>query len=562
MSRIHLLTPTIVNKIAAGEVIERPASVVKELVENSIDADSTRIEVGLVEAGKTLIRVVDNGVGMGPEDLSMVFLKHATSKINSLEDLEGIATMGFRGEALASIGAVSQARIVSCARGSAAGAEIEVGGGNRKELKYVGAPEGTQVEVRELFYNVPARRKFLKATPTEMVHISEVLTRIAMSHPEIHFLLVHNDREVFNLPSASGLRDRIGSFFGEDLARDLIPLNSKESRLEVAGYALPPAYCRNNTRMQFIFLNGRSVRDSNLTHAINEAYRNLLSPGRFPFVFLSLRVDPGYVDVNVHPTKMEVRFREPAQVHAQVLQALRKALNQFMPSFSALPKDVPRPVPQGGVAFGEAVSRPSVSTFVPKEQQRPSIEQRPFLQLHGYYIVEETPGGINIIDQHALHEAMLYQEIQKTIQERALPSQRLLIPELLELSPEDFFTLIKLKPLLDKLGLEVEEFGRNSIIVRAVPQVLKDLEAKEFVSGLLENIHEGELNDHILDGMIKVMACKGAIKSGRRLTPYEVHALLEKREETARPTHCPHGRPTTLFFSLEELDKQFKRRGK
>ncbi len=578
-SPIQVLPPDVARKISAGEVIERPSSVVKELVENSIDAGSSRIDVELVEGGKTLIRVADDGAGIAPDDLGKVFLKHATSKIATTEDLEGIDTLGFRGEALASIGAVSIARIVSCARGASQGAEIEVKGGDRGRHKYVGAPEGTQVEVKELFYNVPARRKFLKSTPAEMSHISEVLTKLALSHPEVHFVFLHNGREVFNLPSAPSLKERVTTYYGEELARDLIPISSREQRLEVTGFALAPTHSRTNTRMQFVFLNGRPIRDSGLTHAINAAYRTLLPPGRLPIIFLSLNIDPPSIDVNVHPTKIEVRFREASRVYGQVLQAIKKALDQFQPglasptapsrteatpviSRSAIPK---RPhshgtsrAPGGGASGALLPKTPAVTAG----REAVGIEHGRFLQLHSSYIIEETPKGINIIDQHALHEAALYHDIKDTIQERTLSSQRLLIPELLELRPADFFRILELKDTLEKLGLELEEFGRNSIIVRSVPQILKDVIIKELIEGFLEDTKEGSAGDQMLDRIIKVMACKGAIKSGHRLNSQELISLLERRKDDIPLTHCPHGRPTTLFFSLEELDKQFKRTGK
>ncbi|MEE9200533.1 MAG: DNA mismatch repair endonuclease MutL, partial [Candidatus Brocadiales bacterium] len=432
MSRIQVLPPDVARKISAGEVIERPSSVVKELVENSIDAGSTRIDVELVEGGKTLIRVADDGVGITSEDLAKIFLKHATSKIATVEDLEAIGTMGFRGEALASIGAVSMARIVSCARGADQGAEIEVKGGDRGKHKYVGAPEGTLVEVKELFYNIPVRRKFLKSTPAEMSHISEVLTRLALSHPEVHFMFSHNGREVFNLPSAPSLKERITGYYGDELAGDLIAINSREKDLEVTGYALAPTHFRTNTRMQFVFLNGRSIRDSALTHAINNAYRTLLPPGRFPVVFLLLNIDPSYVDVNVHPTKLEVRFRESSKVYGQVLHGIKKALDQFQPGLAA-------PSTRSGTDTAPGTSQRAAGlspetpgsrgakgatgagAFTPLLQKTPAVTTRGemtgpgfgrFLQLHSTYIVEETQKGINIIDQHALHEAILYREIK------------------------------------------------------------------------------------------------------------------------------------------------------
>lgn len=573
--RIHLLDPAVAGKIAAGEVIERPASVVKELVENSIDAGASRIDVELVEGGKGLIRVIDNGVGMGAEDLSLLFLKHATSKISKMEDLGSITTLGFRGEALASIGMVSHTRILSCARGETIGAELEVKGGKRGEIRYLGAPEGTLVEVGDLFYNVPARKKFLKATPTEMANTSEVLTRLALSHPEIHFTLAHNQREVFNLPPAPTIKERIATFFGQDFANELLFINSREPTLEVSGYIKPPVQSYGNARMQYVFLNGRYIREGNISHAIQESYRNLIPPGRWPIVFLFLKCEPGQADVNVHPTKLEVRFRDPAKVHGHVLQTLKKSLTQHIPSISPPLQGETAASPTGvqaGKGFPQEVSPslvqpPALNQFGPGPAYMVKGELQkappaPFVQVHRTYIVEETAKGLNIIDQHALHEILLYTELRHRILEGALPVQRLLIPELVELNSGDFFKIISLQESLSKAGVEIEEFGKNTIIIRSLPQMLKDLEIKGFVMDLIERMREEVEGEHVLDKVLKSMACKGAIKSGQRMNPQEIQALLEKRGNSPSVSRCPHGRPTTLFLSLEELDKHFKRRSK
>lgn len=570
--RIRLLEDTVAGKIAAGEVIERPASVVKELVENSIDASASRIDVELIEGGKGLIKVIDNGVGMRTEDLSMLFLKHATSKISGLEDLETINTLGFRGEALASIGVVSHTRVLSCARGETTGAELEVRGGKRGEVKYLGVPGGTQVEVRDLFYNVPARRKFLKATPTEMASISEVLTRLALSHPEVHFTLTHNQREVFNLPPAPTIKERIATFFGQDFAKELLSINSREPTLEVSGYIKPPAQNHGNARMQYVFLNGRHIREGNVSHAIYEAYRNLLPPGRYPIVFLFLKSEPGLVDINVHPAKLEVRFRESAKVHGQVLQTLKKVLTQYTPQILPTPREEAHaPTPSAAKGLPHEVTPPLAQTIqYPGQMPHGPIPIRygavPFVQLHRTYIVEETPKGLNIVDQHALHEILLYTELRHRILEGSLPVQRLLIPELVELNSSNFFSLMGLLESLSKAGVEIEEFGKNTVIVRSLPHILKDLDIKEFITDLAERTLEGggatpaEEGGQVLDSVLKAMACKGAIKSGQKLNPQEMQFLLEKRDSSSASARCPHGRPTTLFLSLEELDKHFRRR--
>ncbi|HHT9153348.1 MAG TPA: DNA mismatch repair endonuclease MutL, partial [Candidatus Hypogeohydataceae bacterium YC40] len=485
-----------------------------------------------------------------------------------LEDLEAIRTLGFGGEALASIGVVSHTRILSCARGEATGAELEVKGGKRGELKFVGAPEGTLVEVRELFYNVPARRKFLKATPTEMASISEVLTKLALSHPEIHFTLAHNQREVFNLPPSPTVKDRIATFFGQDFAKELLFINSREPTLEVSGYIRPPAQSYGSARMQYTFLNGRYVREVNISHAVQESYRNLLPSGRYPIVFLFLKSEPSLVDVNVHPTKLEVRFREPSKVHGQVLKALKNALTQYTPKISPSLQEAARLTSiiqtQDKTGFPEGLPPSLLQTAdtqtstVKRELQR--TPSGPFVQIHRTYIVEETPKGINIVDQHALHEILLYTELKNKILEGQIPVQRLLIPELVELNSNDFFNIIGLQESLARVGAEVEEFGQNTIIVRSLPQMLKDLDIKEFIKDLTERLKEEVEGEHVLDKVLKALACKGAVKSGCRLDPQEIQTLLEKRNSLQAVARCPHGRPTTLFLSVEELDRHFKRR--
>ncbi|MFO8006246.1 MAG: DNA mismatch repair endonuclease MutL, partial [Candidatus Brocadiia bacterium] len=325
---IRILPASLTNKIAAGEVVERPASVVKELVENSLDAGAERIEVELEDGGSKLIRVVDDGCGMDADDLALAFAGHATSKLAEGDDLFDIRTMGFRGEALASIGAVSQARIVSRTPASDSGHEVSVEGGVISPVKACGAPVGTQVEVRNLFGNIPARKKFLKTTATEMAHISEAVTRAALARPDIHFVLTHKGRTVFNLPPAESRAQRIGEFYGREVADNLIPLRWQSPELEIEGYLLPPFVDRRTTRMQYTYVNGRYVRNKTLLHAVGEAYRGMITSGRRPVCFLFLTLDPRTVDVNVHPTKLEVRFRAGRQVHSQLLAAMRECLRE------------------------------------------------------------------------------------------------------------------------------------------------------------------------------------------------------------------------------------------
>ncbi len=641
MSRIKLLSSSLINKIAAGEVIDRPASVVKELVENAIDAMASRVDIYLEEGGRKAIRIVDNGIGMDAEDIALAFQSHATSKIADADDLFAIHTLGFRGEALPSIGSVSQSSIISRTKGAIHGAEIRINGGELSEVKECGAPEGTQVEVRELFYNVPVRKKFLKTIPTEMAYISEVLTKFSLSYPAVHFTLTHNNRPVFNLPPVQDTADRIAAFFGEEMRKQLIPVLLREEKFSLCGYIAPPFFDKANARMQFIFLNGRYIKDSAIFRAISEAYHGKLMPKRYPVVFLFMQIDPSEVDVNVHPTKIEVRFRNSSVIYHYVLSSLKEGLNRSpvkpmgrltpiqrlekdavkaddvaLPQKSLWdqfplgktdeprePKECPKdyqllhppreaestdacppeesdnaisahmqgteeapPVPHGENASPKMNTIPLSGDANMREKRFMPEGNKPrrYFQVHNAYIVEETSDGLNIIDQHALHEIILYHEIEKNVHASKLPSQRLLIPELVDLSPKDFFSIIDLKEHLGALGIEIEEFGHNTIVIRSFPQLLKRLNGKEFLETLLTEFGDGDGpkgKDKTLNKLISVMACKGAVKAGQRLEPQEMGELLEKkRSMSAFTNNCPHGRPTTLHFSLDDLEKQFKRK--
>lgn len=639
MSQIKILPVSVINKIAAGEVIDRPAAVVKELIENAIDAKSSRINTYLEDGGRKVIRISDDGTGMDTEDLALAFQSHATSKLHNADDLFAIHTLGFRGEALPSIGAVSHASIISRVKGAINGAEITIDGGVLGKIRECGAPEGTQVEVRDLFFNVPVRKKFLRTIPTEMAYISEVLTRFALSYPAIHFTLMHNNRTVFNLPPVQDTAERIVSFFGEEMRKYLIPVFLREEMFLLSGYIAPPFFDKANARMQFIFLNGRYIKDSAIFRAINESYRGKLMHKRYPIVFLFLQVEPSEVDVNVHPTKIEVRFRNTSAIYNYVLSALKEGLNKSITQ----PIDVPTSIPgleresvrAGDVelvkkslweqfSFGKTIEtketkpdeQPPMSPFGKgalnnfslsnkEESQIPAlrkegeggyagfsderksgvgcdvqtnrdadrkekvftaegINKRTYFQVHNTFIVEETDDGLNIIDQHALHEIILYHEIERGMRVSKSPSQRLLIPELVELGPKDFFSIISLKECLGALGVEVEEFGQYTIVIRAFPQVLKHLNGKEFIESVLAELRDEDYlkgREKILNKLMSIIACKGAIKAGQRLEPQEIEELLKmKKTINAYTNNCPHGRPTTLHFSLDELQRQFKRK--
>ncbi len=610
MSKIKVLPQTVATKIAAGEVIERPASVLKELIENAIDAGATHIEIQLEESGKKLIRVSDNGTGMDRDDVEIAFLSHATSKLRSDDDLFSISTLGFRGEALPSIGAISQARIISRTKDALIGSEIQIEGGNLGKIKEKGAPEGTQIDVRNLFYNTPVRRKFLKSTQTEMAHISEMVTRFALSYPNIHFTTIHNGKNVLIFPAAKNLKERINTIFGKEISENLIEINLKDPDISIYGYILPPTHNRPNTKMQFIFLNGRYIRDNIIFHAINAAYRNLLMSRRSPIVFLLLQIDSREVDVNVHPTKIEVRFKNTGLIHDQLYATVRSALMQTEVHASLqVASQHNRPDAEstttaannafvGGVDTQhrqdkdvsldekkESVMKsmsdffstsPGKQTPYHKDEHKqavlPSSEGKPLfkqdgrftshIQIHNSYIIEETAEGLNIIDQHALHEVVLYHEIWEHIKSSKLAIQKLLIPALIELTPRDFVTIMSIREEFDTLGIEIEEFGKSTIAIRTHPQILKNLDFHALIQSVLEEIDSDDVKsetDNILRKIVQVMACKGAVKAGQRLAPQEIQSLLEQRKDNIVTSFCPHGRPTALEFKISELEKQFKR---
>ncbi len=578
---IRILPSTLTNKIAAGEVIERPASVVKELVENSLDAGAARVEVQLEEAGASLIRVVDDGCGMTADDLALAFAGHATSKLAEEEDLFSITTMGFRGEALASIGAVSDARIVSRTSDSDCGHEVRMEAGVISPVKACGAPVGTQVEVRKLFHNVPVRKKFLKTVATEMAHITESLTRLALARCDVHFVLEHNGRNVFNLPPAEDRAQRIGEFFGREIAESLQPLRRRDEDMEIQGYLLPPTVSRRNTKMQYTWVNGRYVRNATVMHAIAQGYEGVMLSGRRPVCFLFLRTGPGSVDVNVHPTKLEIRFRDSRQVHSRLLaairdclreakitpqvalepgnseaqQSIRQAIGDFFAGRSANVTSVDRPWRRGG---GRGFTEPMERV----EGGEVRIRRGGCMQVLDSYIVEETPDGLNLIDQHALHERVLYNRIVRRLEEGGLARQQLLVPELVELPRGEFYAVMGLQEELGRFGLEIEAFGEQTVVVRSFPQILKEFDGREFFRDLLEEL-EGPDGARKVDGrlerIVRMMACKGAVKAGQRLSPRQIQELLEARDSAGETATCPHGRPTTIELTSDQLARQFHR---
>ena len=664
---IRKLSPLLVNQIAAGEVIERPASVVKELVENSLDAGASRIDIAIEGGGQDLIRISDDGRGIDAEQLPLALAPHATSKLASAEQLAAIHTLGFRGEALASIASISRLRLSSRpAEGGSQGeaAVIEASGDQVSEVTPSATPgaAGTILEVRDLFFNTPARRKFMRSASTEFGHISDLVSRVAMVHPGVGFTLSHNGRTTLQLPPNQSSANRCIAILGKDLAEGLLEFehapmpggstgagdsaSSAGTATCVWGMAGLPSLARATGKFQYLCVNGRPIRDRSLSHAIKEAYRGLIPPDKHPMVVVLITLDPAAVDVNVHPTKAEVRFRHPSAVHGLVLSALRQRLlgADLTPSATtaasawrvAEPSGAGSTASEGPSAATAASSPddfvnyfrrmdPTQKSLVYQEVKR-AIRDEPtladtvegsreddavrqdeparfsameILQIHKSYVVTQDEEGLVIVDQHALHERVMFEELRRrvlgegesatadgdsngngpgdghghghghgTASGRRLESQRLLMPAIIDADTRRQALLEELKPLLDRIGIEVEPLGPSAVGVQAFPSFLFDrnVEPVEFLGDLLDRAEEGDLRagdataeEAALHEVLDMMACKAAVKAGDKLTPAELAALLQKRHEIDRSSNCPHGRPTTLRLTLRDLEKQFGR---
>ncbi|HZV03351.1 MAG TPA: DNA mismatch repair endonuclease MutL [Planctomycetota bacterium] len=590
LPRIRELPPDLVDKIAAGEVVERPSSVVKELVENAVDAGAKRIAIVLEEGGRKLIRVTDDGHGIEPEQLLLAVKSHATSKLKAAEDLFAIQTLGFRGEALASIASVSQFRIASCARGARDGAELRVEGAVPAEVVPCGHPKGTSVEARSLFFNVPARRAFLKGARAELRHVEQEVERLALARFDLDLVLEHEGRTVLRAPPTDEPRERIAQIFSTELAESLVAVGPRGGRgVRLRGYASPLDRSRNDARQQLFFLNGRAVRDKVFLGALRAAYANLLPPRRQPSVFLWLDVPPDEVDVNVHPTKAEVRFLKASDVFALLQAALREAILSAgaAPPPLTLPR-TPLPVvsqqepgapgalpPRSGGREGVGGSLAAPASVPDSPAMAPRGSGR-FFQLHRRYIVEETERGFRLVDPHALHERLLYDQILARFASGGpLESQRLLFPLILEADRSELALLDERKPVLEALGFEIAGFGPTSLALHAAPRLVPPSALPELVREILGEPRPGEVPDEpgldqamarvggtgarrLLHQVAAALACKAAVKFGASLSDPEIEALLRRRDE-ARAACCPHGRPTALAITLDELDRRFGR---
>jgi len=636
--RIRVLPPLLVNKIAAGEVVERPASVVKELIENALDAGAGRIAIEIEDGGRSLMRVTDDGAGMSGDELALAVMPHATSKITSEDDLYSIATMGFRGEALASISSVSKLRIVARADGSDEGHEIRVVAERVEPVQAVGCPCGTSVEVRDLFFNVPARRRFLRGNSTEVGHINEQVARAALARPDIGFELKNNGRVTQGLPPTTTRLERISKFYGADLASALLRVERDERGIGLEIYVAPPVQSRATTQWQYTYVNGRFVRDRFIQHAIREAYRGLMEPSRHGVVFLFLTIDPSKVDVNVHPTKLEVRWAESNLIHSLTLSTLRETFQrcdltprlrtdtgrglpqstdpavqeQLRNDLADALKSVPplRPgtyegqsvtAPQwppesappesryaGGASsraagpsaetprarvdaeeiwrslYGgaRAVEPPDGSSPMAADAARMAARRPKAIQLHNLYLVMETDDGIVIVDQHALHERIIYEELCARLTKGALESQRLLLPETINVTASQVALLEAGGGLLQRLGIEVTRFGADAVAVHSFPALLRDTDVVSVMRDLIDTLSEkGATTDteRVIHKVLDMMACKAAVKAGDVLNEEEIEAMMARRNSVAKSSSCPHGRPTMLHLTKADLDRQFKR---
>lgn len=581
MSKIKILPEILSNKIAAGEVVERPASVVKELVENALDANSTSISIEIEKGGRSLIRVSDNGAGMNRDDAMLAMERYATSKIFKDKDLFEINTLGFRGEALPSIASVSRFSLVTRDEDSQAGTEIIVEGGKVKKVSEVGAPPGTMVTVKQLFFNTPARRKFLKTVSTETGHIADIVASIALGWPDVRFRLVHNGKVIKNWSAANNPVDRIADVLGRDLTNNLHKIESSAGHVSIAGWTSSPRVTRSTSRGIYVYVNGRFVRDRVIQHALFEGYGGRLMKGQFPMATLFINLPFDQVDVNVHPAKNEVRFVRQERVHEAVKMAVAGVLDLAgRPEWTTArlpetetPGERPR-ISEPMIDFGRPkkvtpIQHPASST----RRQASSIQAalwekkrfgdlRVMGQFHNTYILCESADGLVLIDQHAAHERILFERLKDKSSSASKSAQKLLIPETIDLGYREADILTKLIPDLKELGLVIEPFGGNTFVVKSVPALLGNREVKPLVIEIVEKMAEIGFApglEKAIDQCLLLMACHGAIRANQHLSDRQIKELLDQLDKCDNPSHCPHGRPTWISWNTGSLEKSFGR---
>lgn len=582
MNRIRLLPEHVANQIAAGEVVERPAAVVKELVENALDADAHRITVTIKNGGRSQVSVADDGWGMSRDDALLALERHATSKIAKAEDLASISSLGFRGEAIPSIAAVSRFTLTTRERGTLSGTQIEIAGGKILAVREAGAAEGTTVEVRNLFFNLPARRKFLRSVPTETAHCEHVVTLCALAHPGVAFRLVMDDREVFNLAPTDRLVDRLRELYGAQLAGQLVPVQWEHADVRVAGFVGKPGVSRADRRQQHVFINGRPVDSRGISFALQEGYHTALMRGQYPVTFIFLTLDPALVDVNIHPTKREVRFRDEQSVRQAVIEAVRHAVEPKGTTAAPLPVSVGRDefapgehatgLPAVGMARPPLVLRPTVEPAARPYQETMPLPEVPTEEQGNWrvlgvigqlYVLVESPEGLVLMDQHAAHERVLFEKMLRELKTAAAPAQKLLLPVTLELDARDAVFLKANLATLQKLGIGLSEFGDKTFLVDALPPYFPMADVAQMFRNIVDELRQVGEEVHVrrlTEDKIATTVCRHAVKAHDPLAGAELRSLLQQLHQCELPYTCPHGRPTMIQFSYAELEKKFGRR--
>ena len=593
---IRVLRKEVQDQIAAGEVVERPASVVKELVENALDAGATKLRIEIQGGGAALVRITDDGSGFLPEDLPLAFASHATSKLSALSDLDHIASLGFRGEALASIGSVARCSIKSRRHDSEEGWEIHCDAGVETPPQPCGCPPGTQIEVRELFHALPARRRFLKSTAAEKARIEEMLCEIALPRTDVDWTFVSDGKECLRLPAGQSLTERFASCFSRDLARGLLPVERRTNGMTIEGLCGEPDLARRDSKLELLYVNGRRASERTATFAVRQAYKEFTMGGRYPIYALLVSMPPDQVDVNVHPRKAEVRFLESRRVAGSLHEAVRAALllRTAAAGASSIAAADARP---GGIVIapdkpraqsGFPAAMPSL--FAPKAPSSPppilvrdrreeateparDLRQNPFvgaaggamrfLQAHDLYIVLQHGDGVMVVDQHALHERVVYERLREQHRARKVQVQRLLAPCAVEVTPSEKAWLLEARAALLRGGLDVDDFGPTSVAVHAVPAVFHRADPGRLLRAVLPLDAEDDPGARLEEQLVErfhSMACRSAVMSGDRLNEAEIEALLREAATLEHPHNCPHGRPTVLTFTGPELERYFRRR--
>ena len=569
MSTIRVLPERVASQIAAGEIIDRPASVVKELIDNSIDAEANRIVVKIDKGGKALVRVTDNGIGMSRDDLLLCVERHATSKIETAADLFCVKSFGFRGEAIPSIASVSRVQIITRIKDQLAGHRLRIEGGKLIAIEETGAPPGTTVEARSLFFNMPARRKFLRAIRTEADHILDVLVRAALPFSRTNFRLEGDGKTILSLAASDGPLPRLSALMGRDVAEAVVEKKEGNEEVSISAYLAPPEFARTRGDRLFVYVNGRNIKDRLVTKAVMEGYGQRLMKGQYPQAVIFMQIDPSKVDVNVHPTKQEVRFRDGRTVFQTIVSTIENGLSRSTHTFMARE---PRKDNFGQQQTSSSVSEPDWGYYdVDKPTAFPTsagfkeeylVEEgpQPIGQLGGTYILCQVKDGLLMVDQHAAHERVVYESLKEGFKTSQIEAQTLLVPYKLELSLKEKRIVLENMDRLSHFGIELDHFGGNTFLLRSVPTLLENVEWNSFLSELIAELGEGQAGEAgFLDKTLKIMACHGAIRAGQGLTRDKMTHLLRQLEQMDLPTNCPHGRPIFKHFTFHEIQKMFRR---